>query len=76
VLGRCILNVDDQDVWSASYGQKTQTFVPNGYNGTLSEAFVTDELAAGKHQFRVDCTEEEADIAYITALAAVRLSSS
>jgi len=80
VLGRCALYADSPALWSASYGQKTQTFVPNGggmpYNGTVSETFVSDVLPAGKHDFRVDCSENEADITYVIGLSAVRLSAS
>src|SRR5262245_32949175 len=80
VLGHCFLYADTTAVWSASYGQKTQTFVPNGlgspYNGTVSETFVTDVIAAGPHTFRVDCRENEADITFVTGLSAVRLSAS
>ena len=80
VLGRCALYADAPAVWSASYGQKTKTFVPNGtgmpYNGTVSETFVTDVIPAGKHDFRVDCSENQADITYVIGLSAVRLSAS
>lgn len=54
--------------------------MPNGvgspYNGTVSETFVTDVIAAGSHTFRVDCRENEADITFVTGLSAVRLSAS
>jgi hypothetical protein len=79
VLGHCFLYADTTAVWSASYGQKTATFEPNGlgspYNGTVSETFVTDVIAAGSHTFRVDCRENEADITFVTGLSAVRLSA-
>jgi hypothetical protein len=78
-LGHCFLYADTTLVWSASYGQKTETFVPNGlgspYSGTVSQTNVTDVLPAGEHTFRVDCRENEADITFVTALSAVRLSA-
>jgi hypothetical protein len=80
VLGHCFLYADTTAVWSASYGQKTATFEPNGagspYNGTVSETYVTDVISAGSHTFRVDCRENEADITFVTGLSAVTLSSS
>src|SRR5215813_484620 len=76
VLGHCFPYADTTPVWSASYGQKTATFESNGigspYSGTVS---VTDVLAAGPHTFRVDRTENDADITFVTGLSAVRLAA-
>ena len=81
VLGHCFLLADSTNLWTASYGQLTNTFEQGSgggspYSGTVAMTYVTNALPAGAHTFHVDCRENDADITYAIQLSAVTLSAS
>jgi hypothetical protein len=80
-LGHCFLMKGTTNLWTASYGQKTQTFeqgVLGGspFSGTVSMTYVTGALSTGTHNFHVDCRENgPGDITYAIQLSAVTVSA-